>query len=537
MKTGRLFLLFLLLCWCNSNAQSFVQWQKTFGGIDNEYVNSCVTQTIDSGFIFSGSTFSFGAGIADVYLIKTNLYGDTLWTRTYGGIDGDWVSSVQQTSDSGFIVAGSGGTQSFGLGGSDVYVIKTNMNGDTLWTRGYGGTSNDVGSAIMQTMDGGFIITGQTISFNLGDYDVYLIKTNSNGDILWTKTIGGIGNDIGFSVQQTLDSGYIVTGTYNSFGAGNGDVLLIKTNLYGDTLWTRTYGGTNEEIGRSVQQTNDSGYVIVGSTLSFGAGSGDVYLIKTDINGDTLWTRTYGGAGFDGGNEVQQTTNGGYLIIGTTKSFGAGNSDFYLIKTDAYGDTLLTRTFGGAGNDNGYAIKQTNDGGCIIGGDTYSFGAGREDVYLIKTDSNYSSGCYEGSTATITGRPATQVLNTIYNVSSGGIAHNTITVIGNGGIVSSPCLTVGINAINNIYSDLKITPNPVSQSTIVSFSLNQPEKISANIYDITGRLVKNLFDGNVNPGNHQIEWNVTDGGIDNGIYLLNFNGNGFSISQKVVILK
>ncbi|MFH1321476.1 MAG: T9SS type A sorting domain-containing protein, partial [Bacteroidota bacterium] len=181
--------------------------------------------------------------------------------------------------------------------------------------------------------------------------------------------------------------GYIIAGHTLSFGAGNVDVYLIKTNADGDTIWTKTFGGTNEDKGYSVQQTTDGGYIIAGHTYSFGAGYTDVYLIKTNADGDTVWTKTFGGTSFDYGNSVQQTTDGGYIIAGYTMSFGAGNWDVYLIKTSAQGNTLWTKTFGGIYCDRGYSVQQTTDGGYIIAGDKWwSFATGDFDVYLIKTN-------------------------------------------------------------------------------------------------------------------------------------------------------
>jgi hypothetical protein len=361
-----------------------VTFKRTFGGAGSDQGFS-VQQTVDGGYIIAGRTTSFGAGAYDVYLIKTSVAGFALWTATYGGPSDDFGFSVQQTTDSGYIIAGM--TKSRGAGDFGVYLVKTNAAGDTLWTRAYGGTDSDQGWSVQQTTDGGYIIVGTTWSYGAGSADIYLIKTGANGDTLWTRTYGGADNDYAYSVQQTADDGYIIAGFTLSFGAGSEDIYLVKTNAAGDTLWTRTYGGTDPDNASSVQQTVDGGYIITGYTMSFGAGSEDVYLIRTNAAGDTVWTRTYGGTSIDAGNSVQQASDGGYVIAGHTESFGAGGQDAWLIRTDADGDTLWTRTFGDTADEDGRSVQQTADGGFLVAGWINSFGAGGYDVYLIKTDS------------------------------------------------------------------------------------------------------------------------------------------------------
>ena len=360
-----------------------VLWTQTYGGSGNEYSYS-VQQTSDGGYIIAGHTESFGAGEYDIYLIKIDLSGNTVWTQTYGGSANDRGYSVQQTSDGGYIIAGV--TESFGAGYYDVYMIKTDSSGDIIWTQTYGGLSDDVGRSVQETSDGGYIIAGWTRSFGDVTVDVYLIKTDSSGDTLWTQTYGGSNIETGYSVQETSDGGYIIAGYTNSFGAGDSDVYLIKADSYGDTLWTQTYGGLYDDSGRSVQQTLDGGYIIAGYTNSFGAGQNDIYLIKTGPTGNTLWVQTFGGSASELGYAVQQTSDGGYIITGRTASFGAGYSDVYLIKTDPSGNIHWTQTYGGSDNDHGYFVQQTSDGGYIIVGLTESFGAGEDDIYLIKTD-------------------------------------------------------------------------------------------------------------------------------------------------------
>jgi len=378
--------IFVLLLAPLAHAQQ--RWERTYGGAGNEGGNA-VRQTQDGGYIVSGGTTSYGNGY-QVYLVKTNASGDTLWTRTYGGAGSDEGYSVQQTQDTGYIV--SGYTNSFG-NFTQVYLIKTNASGDTLWTRYYGGMGEDVGYSAQQTSDGGYVVAGLTGFYP--DYQVCLIKTNASGDTLWTKNYGGTARDVGESVRQTTDGGYIIAGYTYSFGVG-GDVYLVKTNASGDTLWTRTYGGTDYDEGSSVRQTQDGGYIVSGYTNSFGNNT-KVYLIKTNASGDTLWTRTYGGAGGECGLSVQQTSEGGYIVAGWTNSFGNWDQ-VYLVKTNASGDTLWTRTYGGASYDYGLSVQQTQDGGYIVAGNTQSFGNAAQ-VYLIKTDANGNVGVEEARNA------------------------------------------------------------------------------------------------------------------------------------------
>jgi hypothetical protein len=353
-------------------------WIKTFGGSGNDAGYS-VDITSDGGYIITGSTDSYGAGETDVYIIKVNPLGNKQWDKTFGLPFEDYAYSVQQTSDGGYIIAGK--TYSFGSLGQ-VYLIKTDSTGEEQWykTKGYD-DCDDWGNSVQQTSDGGYIIVGRT--FDQGHEAIFLIKTDANGNNEpgWPKIKGYDDyDDICFSVQQTTDGGYIMVGY--TMESGNGDVFLIKTDANGGGGWNRHIGGSSADRGYSVQQTTDGGYIITGWTRSSGAGESDVYLIKTDASGNQTWYKTFGGSNDDVGRSVQQTSDGGYIIAGYTYSFGAGSADVYLIKTDASGDTSWSKTFGGSDSDLGYSVQQTTDGGYIITG---SKGG---DVYLIKTDAN-----------------------------------------------------------------------------------------------------------------------------------------------------
>jgi uncharacterized repeat protein (TIGR02543 family) len=360
-------------------------WSRTYGGTNNDYGYS-VVQTIDGGYATAGFTYSFGAGDADIYFVRTDSSGNILWSKTYGGTKYDVAFSVVKTFDGGYAIAGY--TTSYGHGNSDVYLVKTDSNGNMQWSNTYGGTVEDYGNYLIQTSDGGYAIVGYTGSYGTGgSYDCYFVKTDSNGNMQWNKTYGGLDHDYGFSVIQTANGGYVIAGRTGSYGGSYGDAFLVKTDSNGLQLWQKTYGGSGNDYGYSVIQSSDGGYTMAGFTNTFGAGGLDVYLVKTDSNGLQLWQKTYGGSGNDYGNYLIQSSDGGYAIAGYTGSFGAGGNDAYLVKTDSSGNNLWSKTYGGTSEDEGYSVVQCSDSGYAIAGYTSSFGAANLDFYLIKTDS------------------------------------------------------------------------------------------------------------------------------------------------------
>jgi len=359
-----------------------VSFERTFGGPADDFGQSALV--CPGGYLLCGWTYSFGSGDANQYLVRTDEFGNTVWTRTYGAQSvEDNGLTVKPAFDTGFVVVG----YSIRSGRANMTLTKIDARGDSLWAREYGGNLDDMAYAVDQAPDSGFIIVGGTYSFGAGRPNIYAVRTDAQGDTLWTRTYGGAGEDYAFSVAATRDFGFMVCGWTTSYGAGGTDIYLIKTDARGDTQWTRTYGGAEDESGHTVRQTADGGYIVAGSTLSYGAGDADFYLVRTDEQGDILWTSTYGGDTADLGHSVELTEDGGFIMAGQTSSFGAGNWDAWLVKTDSLGDTLWTQTVGDTGDDRCYSVQKTADRGYIVAGSTGSTGAGGFDAWLIKTDS------------------------------------------------------------------------------------------------------------------------------------------------------
>jgi len=361
-----------------------ITFKKMFDGILNQG-SACVRQTSDGGYIMAGAKESNpDSDSSDVYLVKTDENGSILWTGTYGGSGDDEGYSVQQTDDGGYIIAGY--TTSFGAGGRDVYLIRTDSHGDTLWTGVFGGAGEDVGRAVIELADGTFSFAGTSTSFGNGVDEAYFARVSENGLLMTAGTSDcGCSDWIrGYSTLQSFDGSVILLGSSGD-GNGSSDVFLVKVEN-GLQHSMNNYTGPVFDMGYNVCQTADGGYIIVGNDgvpLQDGVPvttTGTIFLIKTDGNGDTLWTKVYNDDFYSNGYTVVQTSDGGYLIGGGYRKELSDENRGILIKTTPTGDVswrreinLTEESYAGAV----YGMQQTTDGGFIIGAGS---------MYLIKTD-------------------------------------------------------------------------------------------------------------------------------------------------------
>jgi hypothetical protein len=361
-----------------------LEWYASIGtGSFNELAYS-VLLAEDGGFILAGSKSTSTNGL-DFYLAKTSANGTVEWERSYGGYADDSANSVARSSDGGYVLVGY--TKSFGAGNSDIMMIKTDASGQQEWFATFGGARDDIGESVQMTAGGGFIIAGGSRSFDpMGSYDFYLIATDPSGGMIWNKTYGGNDFDYATSVQQTSDGGFIMAGGTGIFLSFVKDILLVKADPQGNAQWSKTYGASGPENAYSVVQTSDGGYLIGGSTRSYGS-SEEAFLVKTDAAGELEWQNYFGGASDESASSAIQTSDGNYLLVGYTKSHGAGLTDVYLVQVDRSGNMEAMAAFGGMNDDFGYDIIQLQDGSCVIAGSTRSyFHAPTQDAYLIKTN-------------------------------------------------------------------------------------------------------------------------------------------------------
>ncbi len=390
------------------NCQVQIQWQKCLGGISEEYARS-IKQTAEGGYIVAGYTKSTDGdvsdnhGLLDMWVVKLDNIGNIQWKKCFGGTNDDYAYSIQQTNDGGYIVAGAtqsnDGDVSGNHGGMDMWVVKLDNLGNIIWQKCLGGTDVDWAYSIQLTTDGGYIVAGLSqsnngdVTGNHGEGDMWVVKLDNLGNIQWQKCLGGstgAGWERALSIQQTTDSGYIVVGTAVSNDGdvsgnhGGKDMWVVKIDNLGNILWQKCFGGTADDLGNSIQQTTDGGYIVSGDTESNDGdvlennGFSDTWVVKINDIGNIQWQKCLGGTSYDYAKSIQQTSDGGYIFAGKVRSndgdvFGNnGLSDIWVVKFDNIGNIQWNECFGATGNEEGYSIQQTTDGGYIVTGATSS---------------------------------------------------------------------------------------------------------------------------------------------------------------------
>ncbi len=421
--------LFLLMCatvmslalMMHNEAQAQIPRFQTLAGTSTQQVGRSIKQLPDSGYVVAG--YTSGASDFDVYLVRLDRVGNVLWSYSYNIGGNDYAYSLDIAADGGFIITGKTQNNNNCIR-DDVFLLKTNNVGTLLWTMTYGGSGDEEGACVQTTSDGGFIVSGRTNSFGAGDYDAFLLKTTSLGAVTWWKSYGWTGIEGFKSVQQTTDGGYITAGSTSSI-TGNYQSWLVKVNSTGVTTWSRNFGGTGTEGIWSVRQTNDGGYITAGTETSYTT-TPDALMVKFNNAGTFLWGRTYEfTSNWDEFLSVKETCTGELIFSGYCQGLGFTGLNGYVLKTTNVGAKIWSRAYGGTtGGEFLWEIIPTSDGGYATAGQSSMTGGfGSDDVYVVKMESaSGSSFCNDVLLSEATNARTLAIDNTAPGVSQMNIA-------------------------------------------------------------------------------------------------------------------
>ena len=560
-KNAFTLLLFLLVG--SLNAQS--TFQHGYGNNRNERCQSAIS-THDGGFLLNGATTSFGSGDVDALYIKTDAQGTILWSQTCGTSFNEIPYYVTETFDNKFVFIGT--TDAIpGSTSNNVLLFKTDSIGNFLWAKSFGGLSYETGIKIIELGNRGYGCIGTTESFGAGSADIYFIKTDINGDTLFTGIYGTPENEKGTSFNTTADGGYILCGKSSSTISGTlvYKAILMKLDSSGNQMWTKLYGDTLFQEAQSVAQTTDGGFIVCGSRDFTNSGNYDILLFKTDSAGVLQWSKTYGGNKGDASYTINLNSDGTYVLSGYTNSMGYGhafklvhengfmNNEFardildntnyqlgndstniFLMKTDANGDTLWTRTYGDSLQEEAFLSVIASDGGYILSGFSDYHNSDSSQMLIIKTDSLGYSGCYEFTSHPVIVSNMLVENNATYSQTSGMDVATLVLPTTNRAISDSTycLLTTAVNEISSLNS-IKLFPNPTTGNLFVKGFLsewyvnNSSNKTYIGVYNMIGEKINVLF--SYDTTRNEFELNVSS--LQHGMYLLEI------ITEKEMVVK
>ena len=568
--------LFLFVLLFKSIFAQNILWKKNFGLNTADDFGRSVIETSDGGIAIVGYTGSFGSGGNDVWLIKTNAGGDTLWTKTYGGTNGDFGYSIKQIKDGGFIIGGA--TYSYGVGGADFYIIRTDSIGDTLWTKTFGEVNDDF-CLSLDTLVDGYILAGKKNSNQPFKPDIWIIKIDQIGNLIWQKTYSTSGDDVAYSVDKTNDGGFIIAAEWSAVG------LLMKINSLGDSLWSKSL-----EAGlRSVTRSDYGGYILTGAIWN-GAEEVNVLLLKTDSLGNTEWEKTYDYQNdYDIGYSVQQTIDGGYIVCGSAIVDG-GASFGWIIRTNDLGDTLWTQEVHSyvkssvlsSINTTLYSVIQSSNGDYVVVGNQPILPVSdhAQQVVLLRIASDIIpveltsfTATSEQNSVSLNWQTATETNNSGFEIErsqtsnvKGQMEWNEVGFVPGFGTTTEPKsysftdenLSAGkyqyrlkqidfdgsFEYSNIVEVEVMVTkdyslsqnyPNPFNPATLISFSIPNDEFVSLRIYDVLGREFAQIINERRSAGTYQIEFNGA--ALNSGVYYYTLTAGSYTETKKMMIIK
>ncbi len=482
--SGFILIMVIQFAVCSNVVAQNVAWSRTYGGLRNDGAFA-VIQTRDGGIVTAGFSSSFsGNNIDDIYLLKTDMQGNQIWSRTYGGGLQEIATDIKQTSDGGFIVSGYKQISNV----NDPFLMKTDSAGNVIWERtyDYGLGMDDRAHAVCQTADGGYIFAGQTrIVDQFPHYEMYLVRTDPAGNPLWMRIYGytpGTGNDVGLTVIQLSDGGFVAGGfTQSSIWSS----YVQRLTPAGDVMWTKVRPNDYQSECYNVIATLDGNLMITGTSVSFTTDT-DVLIEKLDMNGNSLWEKIYGGVDAETGQSIKELASGGYVLSGMAATQST-SWDMYVMQVNASGDSVWSRKLGGSSDDRGWAVETTGDGHLLSAGWVYSFGAGGGDLFLAK-------------------------------MSLQGIS-----------AISDPSASVNTFELHQNY------PNPFNPSTSIRFEIISRGFVDLSVFNSEGRKVDQLMSEVKSPGNYEIKFNAE--GLPGGVYFCRLTSGSNTVTRKMLLIK
>ena len=478
---------------CSSTATTF---QKVYGGSSNERAHS-IQQTSDGGYVVAGETTSYGAGDKDIFVLKIDVNGIEQWTKTYGSTfaDDGFSITIKQTNDSGFVISGS--TNGFGAGSyDDSYIIKINNTGIIQWEKRIPGSSWDRFRGFTELANGDILLTGSAATYSAGNMDAHVVKISSNGVLMWIKNLGTAYREHSQSIIELPGGNHILSGNTNitnNSSTNRANPFLIKTSNNGTVIWGKEYNLTTffTDINETIL-LNDGNLLNVGETRASDAGNHDIFLLKTDTNGTVIWSKKYGGTGNDIGVNIREKTNGELVISAFTSSYGNANQ-LLLINTDATGNVVWSKTYGGSNNDEldwwGKPMELNANNEIIIAGGTMSFGAGNEDVYVVKTNECGESYCNEQNVVVTSSSLSPIDASFSVLTTSGGSLVNTTSIVNTINFTENVLCDsnlVSVNILTDINKNVSVYPNPTFNQ--LNVKINKEFEIqNIEIYNVTGQ--------------------------------------------------
>lgn len=430
------------------SGSSSTMFEKTFGTSSNESGNGIIQSIAGDYYVFGVA--DVGTSNSDFFITKLNSAWNVQWTKRYGTSAAENLFQTLKTTDGNLMLCGTTTIN----GSLDEYIIKIDFNGNVLWSKTYGGSGDDYAINIQNTSDGGYVIAGRTNSFT-ASIDAHIIKIDATGTVQWSKSFGRTSNDYIYNCYQTVDGGYITAGSTQENGFTNYNWFITKLDATGNIIWTKVMGQVLDEGARKMVIASDGGFIICGHSR-YRNSSSDALILKLDANGTVQWTRSFGGAGGEDIYAISATSDGNYIVGGITDSFGSGNYDVYLTKFDINGNVFWNKIYGGAQSETltSGEILSTVDNGYVFVCTTSSFGAGGADAYLVKTDCNGNTGC-KSQNITFENYVLTAVLNptsvTIVDALGSGNLVTAVNTVSN--IVSNPvCVTIACTIKADFYA-------------------------------------------------------------------------------------